>query len=630
MKILYIFFIIILFFNCGKVQKDGDTFTFPSNNKEELLKVLKHYSSPEDSLKLKAAKFLITNMDGHFSTIYANTNEYYARVDSIFSCKDISREESFKLLETLHLKSNLSWTLNDDENIKASYLIEHIDLSFETRNYPWNKDLSFDLFCEYVLPYRVLDEPLESWLPRYNQYFQPTIDSLIKTEASYEEIGHLLLNRFFYLYNKNIYNFETPLTPSLLLKMNAGTCRELTQLTIYTMRTFGIPVTWDFTPQWANRSMGHDWVSIWTKDKCTPFLFGDHVQFGDHIKEISNNKFGKVYRKTFKRQRNTRNDHLWFLKEYVEDVSHVYFNGADITVDVAQFNNNDTIMLSVFDNKKWIPIHYAEVIDKKATFSYMQKGCVYQVLDSNQQPILPAFILETDGDIHFLDPDTNKLIKTKLLRKYPPNRNHHFIVGGVINGRFEAANKPDFSGATTLYTIDNYPQFIIPMMVKVNQSNKAYKYFRYVSNEIGRVYMAEIKVYDERNNQLSGEVIGTDGSFNNWGNDKTKVFDNDPLTYFDAPFGVRGWVGLSFKQKKIINKITFLPLNDDNHINKGERYELFYWNQRWISLGEKIGTDSFALVYDNVPTNALLLLKNHTKGIEERIFTYKHNNQIWW
>ena len=36
------------------------------------------------------------------------------------------------------------------------------------------------------------------------------------------------------------------------------------------------------------------------------------------------------------------------------------------------------------------------------------------------------------------------------------------------------------------------------------------------------------------------------------------------------------------------------------------------------------------LYVDNVPTNALLLLRNHTKGKEERIFTYENGEQVWW
>ena len=36
------------------------------------------------------------------------------------------------------------------------------------------------------------------------------------------------------------------------------------------------------------------------------------------------------------------------------------------------------------------------------------------------------------------------------------------------------------------------------------------------------------------------------------------------------------------------------------------------------------------LTYDNAPANALFLLHNHTKGREERIFTYEGARQIWW
>lgn len=34
--------------------------------------------------------------------------------------------------------------------------------------------------------------------------------------------------------------------------------------------------------------------------------------------------------------------------------------------------------------------------------------------------------------------------------------------------------------------------------------------------------------------------------------------------------------------------------------------------------------------YDKVPGNALLLLKNKTKGTEERIFTQENGIHQWW
>lgn len=52
----------------------------------------------------------------------------------------------------------------DSKIITADYLIENIDLSFEVwKKYPWNKHLSFDDFCEFILPYRIANEPLSNW-----------------------------------------------------------------------------------------------------------------------------------------------------------------------------------------------------------------------------------------------------------------------------------------------------------------------------------------------------------------------------------------------------------------------------------------------------------------------------------
>lgn len=48
-----------------------------------------------------------------------------------------------------------------------------------------------------------------------------------------------------------------------------------------------------------------------------------------------------------------------------------------------------------------------------------------------------------------------------------------------------------------------------------------------------------------------------------------------------------------------------------------------------FSLGEKVADREF-ITYDQVPANALLWLKNHTKGEEERIFTYENGKQRWW
>ena len=158
----------------------------------------------------------------------------------------------------------------------------------------------------------------------------------------------------------------------------------------------------------------------------------------------------------------------------------------------------------------------------------------------------------------------------------------------------------------------------------------ACRYFRYVSSDKGHVFLAEMRAYDTAGHELAGEIIGTEGSWDDNGFDKYKVFDGNYLTFFDAPATAGCWVGLAFDRKEQIGEIKYLPKNDDNNINEGEEYELFYYGQDWISLGRRTGGGKQELIYDNVPQNALLWLRNYTKGREERIFIYENGKQVFY
>ena len=84
------------------------------------------------------------------------------------------------------------------------------------------------------------------------------------------------------------------------------------------------------------------------------------------------------------------------------------------------------------------------------------------------------------------------------------------------------------------------------------------------------------------------------------------VFDKNPFTFFNAPFHSNCWVGLDFGGQKKVKKFAFLPVNDDNHINLGEEYELFYFDREWITLGEYITPNVPLVSLTNVPDISLL------------------------
>ena len=135
-------------------------------NRGELEKVLAYCASPNDSLKLQAAYFLIGNMEGHSYVTYFLKDTLGNAVD--FSALNYPNYDSlttdFKQLEAKHgtLDFDRKETLEDLDVITADFLIKQIDYAFKAwRERPWAKKLTFDQFCEYVLPYRGSNEPLE-------------------------------------------------------------------------------------------------------------------------------------------------------------------------------------------------------------------------------------------------------------------------------------------------------------------------------------------------------------------------------------------------------------------------------------------------------------------------------------
>lgn len=108
------------------------------------------------------------------------------------------------------------------------------------------------------------------------------------------------------------------------------------------------------------------------------------------------------------------------------------------------------------------------------------------------------------------------------------------------------------------------------------------------------------------------------------------AFDGDPLTFYEYHEADGGWIGLDFGKPTRIDRIAFQPRNDDNYVVAGDEYELFYRSSTaWESLGKQKPSHPW-VEYPAVPSNALLLLKNHSRGQEERIFTWEKQKQKWW
>jgi hypothetical protein len=242
--------------------------------------------------------------------------------------------------------------------------------------------------------------------------------------------------------------------------------------------------------------------------------------------------------------------------------------------------------------------------------------------------------IDTTGNVLLLKPDHKQKQTLSLTRKYPIHKRiPEVFLPRMVNGRFLAANKADFRDESSLYQIPEIPKMTFNTIDIARP--ESYRYIRYRSESPKYPDIAELEVYtreeDGNYRKLTGEVIGTDGSaYDPLLFGKDKVFDGDWTSYFSHQ-GEGAWVGLDLGKKERIDRIRFLPRNDDNNIHEGDLYELFYWeNDQWNSLGQQTGTENAVLMYEDCPSSALFFLHNHTRGKEERIFTYEKGEQIFW
>ena len=203
------------------------------------------------------------------------------------------------------------------------------------------------------------------------------------------------------------------------------------------------------------------------------------------------------------------------------------------------------------------------------------------------------------------------------------------FVQRAVGGKFQGANRPDFSDSVTLHTIPN-PADYSWVTITPEHPGK-FQYVRYLSSPAwGRNNMAEIQFFSN-GKLLQGSVIGSEGSRGIFPNDtKYAVFDDDPLTFYDASEEIGHWAGLAFDRKYHIDAIRYIFRNDDNNVRKGDTYELLYQSGgEWLSAGRQTA-DTTLLFYEKIPANTLYRLRNLTRGREERPFIYLDGKQIFY
>jgi hypothetical protein len=635
-------------------QKVNYTLNLSGNNRPELEKVINHYKQVGDKEKLEAAYYLIANMKDKYSLegktldvyfeIYEDILKQYNAgiknhkvLDSIVKVKIDSLEAFYGPIKNENLVRK-----TDASIIKADSLIESIDLAFEVwRSKPWAKHVNFKQFCEYILPYRIHNEPLQNWRKKFKTEYDIFADSL-KNKSDPKELARkvndLILRDWKFLDNFNKYSYFAGVNSFDHFK--GGICEHHYLLLACVLRSLGVPCAIDFTPQWKHWAGQHSWMVILdTTGKMIAFNPGNpHFYYTHKVPLGQTGTASKVYRRTFEIQSSSlpaNTDSLAYIPSpfdnvQIKDVTYEYdYPQSDIELTLEKCPRSKLLYLSVFGyGLSHHPIGWAKINGRRALFKSVGVPAVFLSTyyeDNKELETSEPFIFYDKDNIKQIIPDTSKKVTVRLDRKFPVDDSMHVYLNELIGGKFQGSNTPDFKDADDLFTIrDTVGSFVD----KEITGNKQYRYVRFLAPYRGRINMAEIEFYGTMSNhevKLNGRIIGDGKILKGSLND---VFDGKSASSLSSV--PNSWVGLDLGHTIPVTKIRYLPRNELNGIEIGDIYELFYFNHNtWFSLGRSMADKNY-LIYNNVPSGALLVLKNLSEGKDERIFTWENNKQRWW
>lgn len=636
-----LFLLYLIFPACGLQTTDVEyALQEAGENRGELEAVLSHYAKLDDQQKLEAAQYLIRYMPYH-SSYDKGIEDYYHAIDSVVALSKDKLEQE-KLIESLRPRFEGKYTKRRDiEVITSEFLIQSIDEAFKQwRECEWAQHLDFEQFCEYLLPYKCFEgQPLTEWRNAYYDICKGDIDLtylcdeykqnpfFVTTEVN-NQMKKITSQSFGPLKNLPVYD------PSIILKLPNTSCSTYCLGCVLIMRSKGIPVAYDFIPNWSARSNGHSWNTVYTT------RFGN-LEFAPHKTNPGTVhypylKVPKIFRNVYK----PNEEYLKIASEkyiphnlrnmFVQDVSAEYMPTIDVQITLQRsLSNKQAPFIAVYDGNNWIPVYWGKIMGKNVLFEKMGLNTCYIALaynlDGSSIPISKPFFVTASKQIKFIELDTSSYRTIKLSRKFPLGDNTFSIRKQILGGIIEASEDRTFDQTRK---IAEFPQGNLTNGTVFPNEKSEYRYWRFMSSDTSRCDMAEIYFYDEHDSIIQGDIIEhtklTFGKNNNAAN----IADGDQLTNFSAK-GEENWVGFDFNRPVNISKISYIRRSDGNSIQPGLEYSLYYWNNNdWQLINTQTANDVF-IEFENVPQKALLAIKC-SQGKEQRIFVYDEDNRINW
>lgn len=648
---IFIFFIIFAFLYFSRIiYKNSDSYTISAcldsakTNYDEIKKALDYF--PKNSEKYNAMMYLVKNMRCQYS--YTDNINHLAR-EILYKNPPKNLKNLWNMVSSSKQKRPV--LKNDLQVVTSEYLINNLEEAYKTwKEAPWSNEICFEHFCEYILPYKIGEEPIVSWRTIFKKKYSPLIKNVKSQKEAYNILYKYIIKEFkvgdiCYPYKQDVI---------MLDMVQIGSCDLRTLYMVHIFKSLGICASYDYTPAWSNHGKnGHSWSVFIEKDNKISTCSKDTINYidGSYEKSIfsvnkndypysidSLKKVAKVYRKTFTINNNAYED--WnkdvpdiFKDVYSREVTSLYLNLTTNNVIDLKKSYKETLYLCTFQQDNgWIPISKV----KKLKSTKIDVGplihdnviVIAKYIDGAVIPISNPFIISHHHKPRELSPNRDKTQTIRVLRKYILNNRWINRWGEIIGTKIEESNNEAFScGINLLWQIDNIPTERIRIMFN---KDIMCNYIRIKPEKNMFPVFAEIKLIDKQGCHIPkndyrifaiGKGLTGDSIVVN------SLSDDDLMTTFYKRFPF--WIGFDItKCKQSIEGIELILWNDMNQIIPNQEYELFYFKQGWNSIKKDTATENY-LIYNNIPYNALFLLKNYTMGNEERIFIYENNKQIW-
>lgn len=614
--------------------------------REKYANVLRHYSQQAtDSLKYKAALFIIDNMEGHCSPEGVAMDKYIAHIQTMKKAKGI---RELQATWQASLKDGDVDIVPDSAVVSDDFLINDIDNAFSTwQRSQWKDSVPFSLFCRYILPYRINDEHFGgNWREPLREQYGAVIEGVEDIRKAFAIVRDTVFKVVALSNSYCKYNLD-PLTCNIV---GRAECSQRCILLVAVLRALGIPAAIDGTPMWADYSnKGHAWAAmimgngdtytVFEKDKEAKRLNPvDASQFMPRYKTWKNDGFPyyikasktpvKIYRMCYDRCNEVGEyDVMWLKNSFIKDVSAEY--GLTSNVAIKTDCASAVYLCAYMSGRDWMPVAKAFSEDGNVIFPNVGKGSVcvpIAVVDGKKKALSCPFLVESNGIERWFSPSPSGARTITIDRKYPLCSYTTDTWAGMRGAVFEGSMTADFSVADTLAVITAVPSYMTTIDVS---SSKRYRFLRYHAPRLNRSSLAELRFYTSGDTGdtklLAGRHFAEGVDSANIGN----VFDGNPATICKG-ISVGYTIGLDLGEgnSQSVKKITLSPSTDLNFVEKGHLYELYCYDTEWKMLG-RVYAHEDKLTFDNVPENAILLLKDRSGGMEERIFEYRDGKQVW-